>query len=124
MHDGCSHCAVLARTGPWPDRRRHALGESECSVCSHSSLLVAEAPQVVHQPLEQGPGHSAVPVRDGWPFLEASTSCSARMARLGDGVRPCETTSGRRLLMSRWPNSTGAPGKGGPPYIEHNACER
>ena len=29
-----------------------------------------------------------------------------------------------RLLMSRLPNSTGAPGKGGLPYIKHNVCKR
>jgi hypothetical protein len=80
----------------------------DCCVCSHSSLLVEDAPLVVHQLVEQGPGHSAVPVRDGRPFLGAANSCSTRMARLRDGVRPCQTTSGPPLSMSQWPNSTGA----------------
>ena len=61
---------------------------------------------MVHQPVEQGPGHSAVPARDGRPFREAANSCSIRMARLGDGWRPCQTTSGPLLLESQWPNST------------------
>ena len=40
----------------------------DCCVCSHSSFLVAEPPHVVPQPIEQGPGHNVVPVRDGRPF--------------------------------------------------------
>ena len=99
---------VRADAGPWPDRRRHALGESECCICSHRLSPGREAPRVDHQPVEQGPGHSAVPVRDGRPIPEASTSCSTR-ARLHDSLRPCRTTSRPRLLTSQWPNSTGAP---------------
>ena len=35
---------------------------------SHRSLLCEDALPVVPQPIEQGPGHSAVPFRDGRPF--------------------------------------------------------
>src|SRR5271157_137870 len=91
---------------------RHAwsrTGRERIAVFTDSSLLVAEAPHVVHKPKEQGLGRSAVPVRDGRPFLQASKWRATRMARLRDGVRPFQTTPGPRLLMSRWPNSTIAP---------------
>ena len=58
---------VRAGAGSRPYRRRHALGESEL-LASHRSLLCEDALPVVPQPIEQGPGHSAVPFGDGRPF--------------------------------------------------------
>jgi hypothetical protein len=93
------------RTPPVDDVTRWT--SRDCCVGSHRSLPVVGAPLVVQRLLEQGPGHSAVPVRDGWPFPGAAKSCSTRMARLRNGVRPSQTTSGPPLSMSQWPNSTG-----------------
>ena len=38
---------------------------------SHNSLLFKYAPPVVHQPIEQGPGHGAVRIRGDLPSPEA-----------------------------------------------------
>jgi len=89
---------VRAWAGPQPDRRRHALGEGVWLVVSHSFLRIREAPLVVHQPIDRGPGYSAVPVGDGRPLREAATSCWARRTRLGDGMRPCATITEPRLV--------------------------
>jgi hypothetical protein len=74
---------LTSQGAPWLDVNAPRLvtrwASRDCCVCSHNSLLVAEAPPVVHKQVEQGPGHSAVPVRDGRPFPEASNSCSRRM---------------------------------------------
>ena len=35
---------------------------------SHRSLLCGDAPLVAQEPTEQGPGHGAIPFRDGRPF--------------------------------------------------------
>jgi len=43
-------------------------------VCSHGTLLVEEAPPMVHQLVAQGPGHSAVPVEGGLPSPESLKS--------------------------------------------------
>ena len=63
---------------------------------------------VMHQPAEQGPGHSAVPLRDGRPSLEAADSCRIRMDRRRDSERPYRTTSAPPSSISRWSNFTGA----------------
>ena len=58
-------------------------------------------------------------------FLKPASSCSKH--EWPGLVTACDHVKrplGLRLLTSRWPNSTGAPGKGGPPHIEHNACKR
>jgi hypothetical protein len=52
-------------TGSWPDLRRHALGERELCASSDGYLLVEKARLVVHQPVEQGAGRSAIGVEDG-----------------------------------------------------------
>jgi hypothetical protein len=98
----------LARAGAglWPDRCRHALGESERCDWSNCFPLVEKAPDVVHQRIEQDPGHSAVPGGDNRPFVEAANSCSTRTVRRRDGWRPIQTTSGPLLLDGRRPNST------------------
>jgi hypothetical protein len=106
----CTMAALtyLARAGAglWPDRRRHALGEWERCVWSNCCPLVEKAPHVVHQRIEQDPGHSAVPGGDDRPFVEAANSCSTRTVRRRDGWRPIQTTSGPLLLDGRRPNST------------------
>jgi len=84
----------------------HALGESERCVWSNCFPLVERAPHVVHQRIEQDPGHSAVPGGDDRPFVEAANSCSIRTVRRRDGWRPIQTTSGPLLLNDRRPNST------------------
>ncbi len=84
----------------------HALGESERCVWSNYFPLVERAPHVVHQRIEQDPGHSAVPGGDDRPFVEAANSCSIRTVRRRDGWRPIQTTSGPLLLNDRRPNST------------------
>jgi hypothetical protein len=47
--------------------------------------LVERAAYVVHQRIEQNPGHSAVPCTDVRPFVEAANSCSTRTVRRRDG---------------------------------------
>ena len=70
------------------------------------SPLVERAPHVVHQRIEQDPGHRAVPGGDDRPFVEAANSCSTRTVRRRDGWRPIQTTSGPLLLDGRRSNST------------------
>ena len=71
----------------------------DCSTDGSSAIvdqIAAGNPgiRVVHQPVEQGPGHSAVPRRADRPFVEAANWCSTRMIRRRDGWRPIQTTSG------------------------------
>ena len=100
---------------------RHALGESERCVWSNCFPLVEKAPDVVHQRIEQDPGHSAVPGEDDRPFVEAANSCSTRTVRRRDGWRPIQTTSGPLLLDGRRPNSTFARHGSENRAIQHNA---
>ena len=62
---------------------------------------------VVPQPIEQDPGHSAVPTRDGRPF---SRSPNFVIGTKGRAFRRLttryRTTSRPRLLLSQGPNST------------------
>jgi hypothetical protein len=44
------------------------------SVASHRWLLCKDALPVVPQPIEQDPGHGAVPIRDGRPFSRSPNS--------------------------------------------------
>ena len=103
-----AHIAGNTRSGRLTRRNGSRAALERIAVFVDGSLLLQEAPPVVHQLDEQGPGHSAVPTTDGRPFPEAPMSCSARTARLLNGTKPYQTTSGPRLLISRWPNSTGA----------------
>ena len=98
----------LARAGAglWPDRCRHALGESERYVWSNCFPLVEKAPHVVHQRIEQDPGHSAVPQRGRSAVRESRKFVFIRTVRLRDGWRPTRTASGPLLLNGRGPNST------------------
>ena len=75
-----------------------AFGPMDCS-CRKGSYMV-------HQHIEQDPGHSAVPDEDDRPLVEAAISCSTRTVRRRDGWRPIQTTSGPLLFDGRWPNST------------------
>ena len=98
---------VRAGAGSRPYRRRHALGESD------GSLPIARSFEKTRRPRFLSPSNKAratAPFPSGMVgrFPEAPFSCSSRRAGLSDGYGPCSTTSGPRLLMSRWPNSTGA----------------
>jgi hypothetical protein len=98
----------LARAGAglWPVRCRHALGESERCVWSNCFPPVEKAPYMVHQRIEQDPGHSAVPQRGRSAVRESRKFVFIRMVRLRDGWRPTWTASGPLLLNGRGPNST------------------
>ena len=67
-----AECSSLRTGTPDPDVDAPCLvtrwASRKCSFASHRSLLCEDALPVVHQPIEQGPGHSAVPIRDGRPF--------------------------------------------------------
>ena len=54
-------------------------------LASHRSLLCGDALPVAPQPIEQGPGHGAVPSGMVGRFPEAPVSCSSRKAGLSDG---------------------------------------
>jgi hypothetical protein len=97
VQDGCSDFARSRGSRPVAGSAPSRAGRAAIAVSAHIALsLLQEAPHVVHQPVEQGPGHSVVLERNGRPYLEAANSCSRRMARLGDGERTCQTTSGPR----------------------------
>jgi hypothetical protein len=94
IQDGCSHLARWRGSRPVAGSAPSRAGRVARAVSAHiADSLLQEAPPVVHQPVEQGPGHSAVPERDGRPYLEPQIRVSRRMGRLGDGERPYQTTS-------------------------------
>ena len=98
---------VRADAASRPYRRRHALGESDCS------LHIARSFEKTHCPRFLSPSNKALatapfPSEMVDRFPEAPISCSSRQAGLSDGYGPCSTTSRPRLLMSRCPSSTGA----------------
>jgi hypothetical protein len=80
-----AHFAGNTRSGRWTRRSGSRAGRERIAVFADSSLLLEEAPPVVHQLVEPRPGHSAVPFRDGRPFPEAQISWSTRAVRLRDG---------------------------------------
>ena len=95
--DGCSDLARSRESRPVAGLAPSRAKRVAMAVSAHiAHSLSQEAPPMVHQPVEQGPGHSAVPERDGRPYLEPQIRVSRRMGRLGDGERPCQTTSGPR----------------------------
>jgi hypothetical protein len=97
VQDGCSDLACSRGSRPVAGSAPLRARRVAMAVSAHiAHSLSQETPPLVHQPVEQGPGHSAVPERDGRPYLEPRIRVSRRMARLGDGERPCQTTSGPR----------------------------
>ena len=75
---------VRAGAGPWPDRRRHALGESD------GSLHIARSFEKTRCPRFLSPSNKAlatVPFPSGMVGRspEAPISCSSRKAGLSDG---------------------------------------
>jgi len=72
VHDGCSHRARWRECRLVAGSTTSRTGRVEAAVCaSHSFLLLKSAPLVVHQPIEQGPGHGAVRVEGDLPSPEA-----------------------------------------------------
>ena len=67
-----AECGSLQREHPLRTLTRFAWSRAgrvgNAQFASHRSLLCEDALPVVPQPIEQDPGHSAVPVRDGRPF--------------------------------------------------------
>jgi len=80
-----THFAGNTRLGRWTRRSGSRARREPIAVFADSSLLLEEAPLVVHQLVEQRHGHSAVPVGDGRPFPEAPISYPTGTARLLDG---------------------------------------
>jgi hypothetical protein len=72
VHDGCSHLARSRGCRLVAGSTTSRTGRVGIAVfASHNSLLVKYAPPVVHQPIEQGPGHGAVRVEGDPPSPEA-----------------------------------------------------
>jgi hypothetical protein len=73
-----AECGSLRREHPLRTLTRCAWSRAgrvgNARVASHRSLLCKDALPVVPQPIEQDPGHSAVPVRDGRPFSRSPNS--------------------------------------------------
>ena len=67
-----AECRSLQREHPLRTLTRRAWSRAgrigNAQFASHRSLLCEDALPVVPQPIEQDPGHSAVPFRDGRPF--------------------------------------------------------
>ncbi len=111
---------VRAGAGTSPDRRRHALGESD------GSLHIAGSFEKTRRPWFLRPSNQALAVA---PFPsgivgrspEAPILRSTRKAGLTDGSRPHRTIFGPRWLMSRWPSSTSARCRSGSSSVQHNA---
>ena len=111
---------VRAGAGLRPDRRRHALGESDGSLHIARSLEKTRRPWLLgskNKALATAPSPSGMAGR----FPEAPISCSSRKAGLSNGSGPCSTTSGSRLSMSRCPSSTGAQHGSGRCSVQHTA---
>jgi hypothetical protein len=73
-----AECRSLQRERPLRSLTRLARSRAgrvgNVSVVSHRPLLCKDALPVVPQPIEQDPGHSAVPIRDGRPFSRSPNS--------------------------------------------------
>jgi len=73
-----AECGSLQREHPFRSLTRRARSRAgrvgNVRVASHRSLLYKDALPVVPQPIEQDPGHSAVPIRDGRPFSRSPNS--------------------------------------------------
>ena len=65
-----AHFAANGRSGRWTRRSGSRAGRERIAVFADSFLLLEEAPPVVHQLVEQRPGHSAVPMRMVGHFLK------------------------------------------------------
>jgi len=107
--DGCSHLARSRGCRHFAGSTTSRTGRAAIAVFAHiaPSLLKTRRPWFINSP-NKAPATAPFPLGDGRSFPEAQISCSTRMARLRDGKRPCRTTSGPRLSMSQWPNSTSA----------------
>ena len=123
IHDGCSHCAGSASAGPWPEQRRHALGESECSVCSHSSPCFRAPTWFIsgsNKALATVPFPSGMVGRVLKPQLRAQHEWPGLVTACDHVKRPL----GLAFVDEPMAQLHGCEGKGGPPYIKHNACKR
>jgi hypothetical protein len=73
-----AECGSLQREHPlrsWTRRARSRAGRvGNVRVASHRSLLYKDVLPVVPWPIEQDPGHRAVPVRDGRPLSRSPNS--------------------------------------------------
>jgi hypothetical protein len=108
-----AECGSLQREHPLRTLTRFAWSRTgrvgNAQFALHRRLLCEDALPVVPQPIEQDPGHSAVPTRDGRPFSRSPNfvidTKGRAFRRLTTRYR---TTSRPRLLLSQGPNSTGA----------------
>ena len=73
-----AECGSLQREHPLRTLTRRAWSRAgrvgNAQFASHRWLLCEDALPVVPQPIEQDPGHSAVPIRDGRPFSRSPNS--------------------------------------------------
>jgi hypothetical protein len=111
---------VRAGAGTSPDRRRHALGESNRLLHIAGSFEKTRSPWFFSR-LNETLALAPFPLRMLGRCPEVPISCSSRKAGLSDGYGPCSTTSGPRLLMGRCPSSTGAQHGSGSCSVQHNA---
>jgi hypothetical protein len=73
VRGGCSHLAHSRRCRLATGSTTSRTGRVGIAVlASHSSLLIESAPLMVHQTIEQGPGHGAVRVEGDLPSPEAN----------------------------------------------------
>ena len=87
---------VRAGAGSRPFRRRHALGESDCSLHIARSFEKTRCPRFLNpsnKALATAPFPSGMVAR----FPEAPISCSSRKAGLSDGYGPCSTVPAPRV---------------------------
>jgi hypothetical protein len=80
-----AECGSLQREHPLRTLTRCAWSGAErvghTQFASHCSLLCEDALPVVRQPIEQSPGHSAVPFGDGRPFSRSPNSVISTKGR-------------------------------------------
>ena len=120
VHDVCFHCVRSRGAVTSPDRRHHALGESDGSLHIAGSLEKTRCPWFL-RPSNQALARAMFPSGMVGRSHEASIPRSTRKAGLTDGSRPHRTTSGSRWLMSRWPSSSSARCRSGSSSVPHNA---